>query len=38
VVVGSLMLLEDEFGWAGTARAKIGTWAQRGADWLARRR
>ena len=34
VVVGSLMLLEDEFGWAGRARGKINTLAQTGKNWV----
>jgi Putative transmembrane protein (PGPGW) len=38
LVVGGLLLLEEEFPWAGSARAKLGTWARQGVDWLGRSR
>jgi hypothetical protein len=37
LVVGGLMLLEGEFGWAGRARSRLNTWAERGAEWLQRK-
>jgi Putative transmembrane protein (PGPGW) len=38
VVVGSLMLLEGEFDWAGRARSRLITLAKRGAAWVQRER
>jgi hypothetical protein len=35
VVVGSLMLLEGEYDWAGRARVKINALAQSGKAWVA---
>jgi hypothetical protein len=34
VVVGSLMLLETEFGWAGRARVRLNALAQTGKEWV----
>jgi hypothetical protein len=34
VVACSLLLLEDEFAWAGSARGRLKQWANRGASWL----
>ncbi|HKU44303.1 MAG TPA: PGPGW domain-containing protein [Polyangiales bacterium] len=38
VVVGSLMLLEGEFHWAGTARRRIHGLAERGVAWVQAQR
>ena len=34
VLACSLMLLEDEYSWAGNAREGLSQWARRGAQWL----
>jgi hypothetical protein len=34
VVVGSLMLLESEFHWAGRARSRLTRLAKRGTAWV----
>jgi hypothetical protein len=37
VVAASLMLLEDEYQWAGKARARLSDLAKRGSQWLSER-
>lgn len=37
VVALSLLLLEDEYRWAGTAREKITDLGRRGMDWVRER-
>jgi hypothetical protein len=38
LLVGSLMLLEEEFDWASRARNALQQLTLRGRDWLLRRR
>jgi Putative transmembrane protein (PGPGW) len=37
VIIGSLLLLEGEYDWAGLARSRLTGLAKRGAQWVQRR-
>jgi hypothetical protein len=37
LVLGGLMLLEGEFGWARRAHARLNGWVERGSEWLQRK-